>query len=161
HAHAAGWVHRDVKPSNLLLNSQGIVKILDLGLARLLEEEEEDQAGLTRAAKGILGTLDYLAPEQSLDSHNVDARADIYSLGATFYHLLTGRPPFPRGSANVKVTWHRQVRPRPIHNFREDVPAGLCAVLERMMAKDREQRYQELTEVIEALAPWADGPAPL
>jgi serine/threonine-protein kinase len=98
HAHERGLVHRDVKPANLLLaEEQGTIKILDMGLARLRPAEEEQSAsGLTESGT-LMGTLDYMAPEQAMDPHGVDIRADLYSLGCTLYFLLTGRPPFPGG----------------------------------------------------------------
>ncbi|MBQ17440.1 MAG: hypothetical protein CMJ65_09980 [Planctomycetaceae bacterium] len=97
HAHDAGLVHRDIKPANLLVDGDGVVKILDLGLARFFEETDENPITLRHDEK-VLGTADYLAPEQALDSHQADARADIYSLGCTFYFLLTGHPPFNEGT---------------------------------------------------------------
>src|SRR5262249_52572202 len=96
HAHAHGWVHRDIKPANLLLDRQGVLKVLDLGLARLLNDHR-DLLTKEHDNNGILGTIDYLSPEQALNTHDVDIRSDIYSLGATFYFVLTGQPPFAGG----------------------------------------------------------------
>src|SRR5262249_7237584 len=104
-AHQAGLVHRDIKPGNLLLDRGGIVKILDLGLARFFHDKA-DKLTQQYDEGSILGTADYLAPEQAVDSHEVDIRADLYSLGATFYFLLTGAPPFGEGTISQKLIWH-------------------------------------------------------
>ncbi len=153
HAHEANLVHRDIKPSNLILDRTGTVKILDMGLARNFMDESEEV--LTR---GVLGTPDYLAPEQSKDSHNVDIRADIYSLGCTFYYLLTGAPPFPEGTVAQKLLWHQTRPPTPVRSYRPEVPEGLAAVLHRMLAKNPAQRFQTPAEVIEALTLWTQEP---
>jgi serine/threonine protein kinase len=155
--HQASLVHRDIKPSNLLLSRSGIVKILDLGLARFFHEEDD----LTRQSAGapVLGTADYLAPEQARDSHAVDIRADIYSLGATFYYLLSGQPPFPDGAVGQKLIAHQVKEPTPLRDLRPDVPAELAALVARMMAKDPADRYQTPAAVVEALAPWTQMPA--
>ncbi len=159
HAHLAGLVHRDVKPANLLLDRQGVLKILDMGLARFFYDEED---GLTKQhdERNILGTADYLAPEQAIDSHAVDVRADIYSLGATFYFLLAGKPPFGDGTVAQKLVWHQMRAPAPIRNARPETPEGLAAIVVKMMAKDPAQRYQTPAEVYEALAPWTQTPIP-
>ena len=161
HAHEAGWVHRDIKPNNLLLDRQGVVKILDLGLARLRDDEAESMTGKYEG-KSILGTADYLAPEQALDSHNVDIRADIYGLGATLYFLLTGKPPFAGGTLAEKFDWLQHRTPTPIRDLRPDVPRELALVLERMMARDRNRRYATPAAVVEALMPLVrdTGPFP-
>ena len=115
HAHeTAGLVHRDIKPANILVDRTGIVKILDMGLARFFNDEEDV---LTKKYdESVLGTADYLAPEQALDSHSVDIRADIYSLGATFYFCLTGRTPFHEGTVAQKLIWHQTRQPKPIRH---------------------------------------------
>jgi serine/threonine protein kinase len=155
HAHEAGLVHRDIKPGNLILDRSGTVKILDMGLARFFND---DGSVLTH---GMLGTADYLAPEQAMDSHTVDNRADIYSLGATFYYLLTGSPPFGEGkSLGQKLIAHQLHNPTPLRKLRQDVPPDLAAVVERMMAKDPADRYQTPAEVVEALATWTRTPIP-
>jgi serine/threonine protein kinase len=147
--HETGLVHRDIKPGNLLLDyAKDAVKILDMGLARFFNDNEEL---LTR---GVLGTVDYFAPEQTMDSHAVDIRADIYGLGGTMSFLLTGSPPFEGGSVIEKIQGHRRLEPRPIREVRSDVPEGLVAVILKMMAKDPAQRYQVPAEVGQALAPW-------
>jgi serine/threonine protein kinase len=153
HAFEAGLVHRDIKPANLLLNKNGVIKILDMGLALFFQDEKD---GLTQQLEpsAVLGTLDYLAPEQSVDSHAVDIRADIYSLGATFYCLLAGRAPFSGTLAQKLVSLNMQ-EPPPIRQVRPDVPEELAAVLARMMAKQPADRYEKPADVARALAPWA------
>jgi serine/threonine protein kinase len=157
HAHdAAGLVHRDIKPGNILVDRNGVVKVLDMGLARFYHDEEDP---LTKKFdENVLGTADYLAPEQALDSHTVDIRADIYSLGGTFYYCLTGKTPFSEGSVAQKLIWHQTRQPKPIKSVRPDVPDEIAAIVERMMAKDPAQRYQTPREVAEALAPWTQTP---
>jgi serine/threonine protein kinase len=155
HAHTKGLVHRDLKPSNLLLTAQGQVKILDLGLARFLLDQVEDPS-LTREGAG-LGTPDYAAPEQFRDAHHVDPRADIYSLGCTLYHLVTGRVPFPGSSLSEKCFGHENQEPPALEELCPEVPAGLALVIRRMMAKQPAHRFQTAQEVAEALAPYVAG----
>jgi serine/threonine protein kinase len=149
HAHQAGLVHRDVKPSNLVLHRGKIIKILDLGLARFFEDDDD----LTRGA--VLGTVGLIAPEQALHSHNADARTDVYALGATFFLLLTGERPPPQGI----------VGRGPLPRLAEGASSFkfLMKVIRRMIAALPEKRYQTAEEVAEALAPWAlplfDSPA--
>jgi serine/threonine protein kinase len=158
HASKAGLVHRDIKPGNILVDRTGVVKILDMGLARFFNDEEDM---LTRKYdENVLGTADYLAPEQADDSHEVDTRADIYSLGGTFYFLLTGKTPFGEGTVPQKLMWHRTRQPKPLSASRDDVPAGVQAVLDKMMAKEPGQRYQTAVEISTALAEWTQTPVP-
>jgi len=158
HAHEHGLVHRDVKPSNLMLSSQGIVKLLDLGLARLRPEVPAE--GDMTASGQVMGSADYMAPEQCLDARDVDARADIYSLGCTLYFLLAGRPPFAgrrHGTAGKKLLAHVQEPVPPIRSLTPEVPAELVALLERMLAKDAALRPFPATSVGTALEPLAAG----
>jgi hypothetical protein len=156
HAHEMGLVHRDIKPGNILLDRSGVIKILDMGLARFFHDESDE---LTKKYdENILGTADYLSPEQAEDSHSVDIRTDIYSLGATFYFLLTGSQPFPDGSIPQKLIWHRNRDPRPIQSLRPEVPEGVVAIVSKMMAKKPEDRFQTPAEVMAALAPWVATP---
>jgi serine/threonine protein kinase len=157
HAHeSAGLVHRDIKPGNILIDRNGIVKVLDMGLARFFHDEEDV---LTKKYdENVLGTADYLAPEQALDSHSVDIRADIYSLGATFYFCLTGRTPFAEGTVAQKLIWHQTRQPKPIRQLRPEVPEGVVAIVEKMMAKDPNQRPQTPLEVADGLIPWTQSP---
>lgn len=153
HAHEAGLIHRDVKPANLLIDHRGVVKVLDLGLARFTSEE--DRASLTVAYdENVLGTADYLAPEQAIDSHGVDSRADIYSLGCSFFYVLTGHAPFPEGTLPQRLMKHQKEPPPPIRDERPDAPQDLVDICERMMAKKPDDRYQSMNEVAEALIGW-------
>jgi serine/threonine-protein kinase len=156
HAHELGFVHRDVKPANLLLDRAGVVRILDLGLVR---SEADKASGLTKQldSKTILGTADYVAPEQAVDSSGVDVRADVYSLGATLYFMLAGRPLFPEGRTAQKLVWQQIKDPPPIRRLRPEVPAELAGVVHTMLQKRREDRFQTAAEVFDALAPWADA----
>ncbi len=170
HAHARGLVHRDVKPSNLLLARDGTIKVLDLGLARFrqaLEEEQGRTAPAGHSATGpltregaLMGTPDFMAPEQAEGAHAVDARADLYSLGCTLYFLLIGRPPFPGGTLIQKLRRHEREEPEPVEHQRPDVPAGLPPVLRRLMAKRPADRYPNAGEAAAALAVLARDETP-
>ncbi len=169
YVHEHGLVHRDVKPSNLMLTSEGEIKILDLGLARFhLDQPWDDElAGTSRAVGGemtatdqAMGTADYMAPEQVTNCRDVDIRADIYGLGCTLYKLLSGRTPFSGPEHNgplEKMAAHTSESAPPIRQFCPDIPDGLAAVLDRMLAKSPETRYAIPAEVVEALAPWCAG----
>jgi len=153
HAFEFGMVHRDIKPQNLMLTPDGQVKILDFGIAQLAGEASGD--GLT-AEGSMMGTPDYMAPEQARDARSADIRADVYSLGCTLYALLTGQPPFPEGSDISKVMAHTEQEPKPVSEFRDDVPDELIAVLNTMTAKNPEDRYQTPADVADALAGFVD-----
>ena len=153
HAHQMEMVHRDVKPGNLLIDSMGVVKLLDLGLARFFKTTDEESLTIKHDEK-VLGTADYLAPEQAVDSHHVDARADIYSLGCTLYFALTGHPPFTDGTLVQRLLAHQTKSPPTARYERPDIDDDLLAILDKMMAKKAADRYQSATEVSEALSRW-------
>ncbi len=160
-AHTRGMVHRDIKPANLMLARQEfgppVVKVLDLGLALLSDTNTPDVGGLTSDGQ-VMGTVDYMAPEQATDSHSVDIRADIYSLGATLYALLTGGSLFqgkPNQSLMQKLMTLAKEPPPPVRNRRPEVSVALAAVVHRMIAKDARERYATPADVISALKPFA------
>ncbi|MBY0522718.1 MAG: protein kinase [Gemmataceae bacterium] len=172
HAHEKGLVHRDIKPSNLLVawaasrnvrvgaparaqaesTGRPVVKILDMGLARLEGNDDEDATSQLTQEGSVMGTVDYLAPEQAQNARLADIRSDIYALGCTFYYLLTGRVPFPGGSATEKLLKHRLDVPDAVEKVCPAVPAGVGAVLRKMIAKRPEDRYQTPAEVADALS---------
>jgi serine/threonine protein kinase len=182
HIHEQGLVHRDIKPSNLLVSGGVVsghsskftphsspltthqVKILDLGLARLQEcahgksstrlPDGSTVTTLTLDESVTLGTVDYLAPEQARDFHRVDIRGDIYSLGCTFFYILTGKPPFGDGPLALRLAHHQQTEPPDLKKCRTDVPYGLAAIVRRMLAKLPKDRYQTPGEVAQALGPF-------
>jgi serine/threonine protein kinase/Leucine-rich repeat (LRR) protein len=187
HAHERGLVHRDIKPSNLMLarrqesDARGqesdlggqqttvaltpdpapltpVVKILDMGLARFTETEPSAETRELTRTGVVMGTADYMAPEQSEDSHHADIRADIYSLGCTFYFLLTGQVPFPGGTFMNKIFRHQMEQPAPVEKFRPDAPAAVAAIIRRMMAKQPQDRYRTPAEVVAAIDALAKQP---
>ncbi len=175
HAHQQGMVHRDIKPHNLMLtenstsseastSSPGTVKILDFGLASLTEKitpvqsiHSQDEA-LTSVGT-IMGTPDYLSPEQSEDAHSVDIRSDLYSLGATFHFLLTGKPPFPEGTIDEKLKAHLKTEPERVDTLRPDVPPEIADIIAKLLKKGPQDRFQTPTDLIEALLPFTDPDA--
>src|SRR5581483_7634668 len=162
YAHEQGVIHRDIKPGNLLLSRDGHIKILDMGLARL---NDPATSGTAQAAEGltqtgqVMGTVDYMAPEQALHTRLADARADVYSLGCTFYRLMTGKIPYDADSLVMKILAHRE---KPIPSLRASVPtvpAATDLVLQRMLAKKPEDRYQTMTELADDLERSLSGAA--
>ncbi|MGQ9576494.1 MAG: serine/threonine-protein kinase, partial [Thermoguttaceae bacterium] len=155
HAHAKGMIHCDIKPSNLLVNAQGVVKILDMGMSRLVGRAQEapGEQGPAEEQK-LLGTVDYLAPEQAVGSPDLDHRADIYSLGCTLYFLLTGSPPFPEGTLAERLLKHQIEEPPSILLSRPDAPRDLVKLCEKMMAKSPADRCNSAEEVSRFLAAW-------
>jgi serine/threonine protein kinase len=158
-AHKHGLIHRDVKPANLLVEDEKLVRLTDFGLARAAGEEEADAASLTmQHDEKVLGTADYIAPEQAINSHAIDARADLYSLGYTLYFMLTGQPPFPTGRIVERLTKHCTQEPESISTFRSDVPESLLAIVNKMTRKRADERYSSADAVAEALSDWLAQP---
>ena len=158
YAHEHGLVHRDVKPSNLMLTTDRQIKVLDLGLAKLADEAAV--AGDMTSAGQVLGTGDYIAPEQGENPRQADARADIYSLGCTLYYLLTGQAPFsgPQYATFMqKIMAHAKEPVPPIQTLRSNIPEGVVAILERMLAKAPEGRFQTAAELVDVLTAYAAG----
>jgi serine/threonine-protein kinase len=183
HAHEKCLIHRDIKPANLFLVTQSqteldktplpgtpdakkvapfgaLIKILDWGLAAMrmpLATGQQEPAN-TLQREETIGTADYLAPEQAMDATLVDIRADIYSLGCSFWYLLTGQPPFPGGSLLQKLLKHREASPVPIHQLRPDIPPALEPILAKMMAKKPEDRYRTPASAAAALGSLCRSP---
>lgn len=145
HAHHRELVHRDIKPANLLRTPDGDIKILDLGLALVNQDDAESLTVLYN--EKVMGTADYLSPEQAVNSHEVDLRADIYSLGCTLYFLLTGHPPFPKGTLAQRIAMHQTKEPANIRDSRPDCPEALVEICQKMMKKSADERYQTCHEV--------------
>jgi serine/threonine protein kinase len=156
-----GMVHRDIKPSNLLLQRTGttlssgyLVKILDFGLARLGDTAEVGNNNTT-TSNVVMGTPDYLSPEQARDLHLVDIRSDLYSLGCTFYFLLTGQVPFPGGTTVEKLNRHTTDEPLPVEQLRPDLPQEVADIVQCLLAKNPVNRYQTPAELVMDLVPHA------
>ena len=172
YAHELGMVHRDIKPANLLLqptpsrahSTPFLVKILDFGLARLAVPDDPNGQpntadSIVSNAQSVIGTPDYLSPEQARDIHNADLRSDLYALGCTMYYLLTGQVPFPGGSVLEKLVRHGSEEPRPIESLRPPVPPGLAAIVRKLMAKNPAYRFQSCNELIDAMLPYCTAGA--
>jgi len=148
HAYERNIVHRDIKPSNLMVARDGTVKLTDMGLARSIDETLDTT--ITRDGTTV-GTVDYMAPEQASNSKAADARSDIYSLGCTWFHLLTGRPPYSEGSVTNKIAAHISSPIPDPRLIQSQIPEAVVAVIHRMLAKKKEQRYQTPAELLEDL----------
>lgn len=157
HAHRLGLVHRDLKPANVLVDEKCNAHILDFGLSLASKSVHDDEYSLSMIfGQDCLGTADYIAPEQARDSFHVDRRADLYSLGATLYFMLTGQVLFPKKkgrAAKLEAHWNEQ--PQPIRQLKPDVPVEVAQIVERLLAKEPEQRYSTAREVAFALKPFA------
>ena len=150
HAHQKGVIHRDIKPSNLVLDAEGSIKILDMGLVRFTDPHGDgatEPGGLTQTGD-IMGSFDYIAPEQAIDTKRADQRADVYSLGCTLHFLLVGQPPYSGDTSMQKLLAHRENAIPSLRKVRSDVPLALDAVFSRMVAKKAEDRYPTMAEVV-------------
>jgi len=157
HAHAHGMVHRDVKPKNIMINVEGVVKLADMGLARMTSDI---QAAKSEKGKAF-GTPYYIAPEQIRGEVNIDGRADIYSLGATFYHMVTGRVPFDASGPSEVMRMHLKESLTPPDHINISLTAGISEVIEVMMAKRRRDRYNSMEELLIDLKAIQEGRSPL
>jgi serine/threonine protein kinase len=156
HAHEIGLVHRDIKPGNVLVDRAGVAKLTDLGLARFQLDTARNLSITERYdGQAVLGTADFISPEQALDSSRVDIRTDIYSLGCTFYFVLTGKLLWEEGSFTQKLLWHQSRTPPRVRDSWPDVPDAVDEVVDRMLAKDPADRFQTPGEVAEVLEPWS------
>ncbi len=144
HAASCGVVHRDIKPSNIILTPDGTAKLVDMGLARNFFQQSSPASELTQAGV-TLGTFDYISPEQALDPRDADVRSDIYSLGCTLYHAITGQPPFSKGSALQKILQHQNDSVPDPRRWVPDLPESIVSVLNKMLAKDPKDRYHILS----------------
>jgi eukaryotic-like serine/threonine-protein kinase len=159
HAHALGLIHRDLKPSNIMITPRDQVKVLDLGLALIQGEVVADHTVI--GGKGyVVGTMDYIAPEQTEDAAKVDARSDLYALGCTMYFALTGQPPFPGGDRRQKITKHRIAIPPPIQDLNPLVPAAFAAVVHPLLAKRPEDRPPSAAALRQQLLAWVGADEP-
>jgi serine/threonine protein kinase len=156
HAHDRSLIHRDLKPSNIMVTPNDHAKVLDLGLA-LLEGEERTDREIIGGRGYVVGTMDYIAPEQTEDATRVGPRSDVYALGCTLYFALTGQPPFPGGTPLEKIHRHRSEQPVPVPELNPCVPHGFISVLRQMMAKNPDQRFASAAEVQTELRPWASA----
>ena len=148
HAHANGVIHRDVKPANLIADSQGLLKIVDMGLAKIQAGENEDKISMLTTNTAIMGSADFMSPEQTVSTKNVDTRTDIYSLGASFYFLLTAKVMYPQKATFSKLISHRQAPISSLKFMRPDVSQKLDDIYTKMVAKKVEDRYQSMTKLI-------------
>jgi serine/threonine protein kinase len=153
HAHTRGLIHRDLKPANIIITPNDHAKLLDFGLA--LMEGEEARRDIIGGAGYVVGTMDYIAPEQADNAATVDGRSDLYALGSTLYYALTGRPPFPGGTTSEKLNKHRNEDPEPVPQFNANVPPGFIGLLRRLMAKNPDKRPSSAAAVREELLNWA------
>ena len=160
-AHDNGVIHRDIKPGNLILDSNGVLKIVDMGLAKIHSKENDETVSMLTGNAAIMGTVDFMSPEQSLSTKNVDGRADIYSLGATLYYMLTGNVMYPGKTAMVKLMAHRKSLIPSLRASRPDISENLDAIYTKMVAKDLNDRYQNMSELISDLELAANGFAPV
>lgn len=156
HAHTMGLIHRDMKPSNIMIMPDDHAKILDLGLALIAGDREPTV--LARGQGVLIGTPDYMAPEQGEDPLKVDTRSDIYGVGCTIYYALSGQVPFPGGGALQKMLRHKCDPPVPISKLNPKVPTSFAGLLSQMMAKQPDQRFQSAAEVRDALLKWCGEP---
>lgn len=154
-AHQAGIIHRDIKPANFLVESSGQARVLDFGLAMIADTSDDEFSLSMVFGHDCLGTPDYISPEQSLDSRKVDPRADVYSLGATLFVALTGKVPFPDKSNKAKLEAQRTRPARNVCELKPDIPPEVGAIIQRMLEKDPDRRYQSAADVAEALRPFA------
>jgi len=155
HAHARGLVHRDLKPANVMVTPEGRAKVLDLGLAIMVGEEQPDDPAILGTKGYVLGTMDYIAPEQTTDPTAVGPAADLYALGCSLYFALAGLPPFPGGTSQQKIRWQRAEAAPPLEQFNPAVPPELLALVRALMAKKPADRPPSADAVRDALTPWA------